>query len=1131
MSSTSNRHRARHRLEQSISLQTCFRRGSHVLRLVFLGGFLLALEARADTNAAFHGYYRFPAIHGDTVVFTAEGDLWRVGIQGGVAQRLTSHPGEESQAAISPDGRTIAFSAEYEGPQEVYTMPVDGGLPVRQTYEGESALVAGWSPDGKILYTTRHFSTLPDWQLAEADPNTGVTTPLPLSQASDGVFSPDGQTLFFTRQQFQGSHTKRYQGGTAQNLWKYEMNGAEAMPLSTNFPGTSKNPMWWNGHLYFISDRDGTMNLWSMNPAGGELQQLTKHHAWDAKNASLADGHIVYQDGADLYLYDITSGRDSLIPITLASDFDQEREKWIAKPMDYLTTAHLSPDGGRIALTARGQVFVAPAEPGRFVQASHDEGIRYRQAVFLPDGQSLLALSDATGELEFDQLPANGVGDSKPLTTDGQVFRSDPTPSPDGRWAAYQDKNQALWLLDLKSHESRQIAMSQNDVFGGLSWSPDSQWLAYVATADNLYTQIWLYQVAGKTNVALTSDRVNSYSPAWSADGKWIYFLSERHFESAVTSPWGAYEPEPFFNEPGQIYLASLVKGGRSPFAPADELHAGKSETDPVPDAEKKVAARDRLKKAAKSKKSKATNEVAGVVIDLDGLQSRIQQVPVPPGNYSSLAVGEKQLFWLANGIGSDAKTNLLTLTITNQEEKPDVFAADAGDYELSLDRKKIMVHKDDGFYVVDADAGAPAKLDQSVDLAGWTFSLKPRDEWREMFLESWRLMRDYFYDQHMNGVDWPAIRDKYLPLVARVTDRAELSDLIGEMVGELSALHIFVRGGDLRQGPEQIKPAGLGAWLVRDDAAGGYRINHIYQGDPDYPAKLSPLAQPGVELTNGEVIVAINGVLLAKTGHPSELLRNQAGKQVLLTAKSPGGAKPRDLIVKPISLSEEDDLRYGDWEYSRRLEVDKLGHGKIGYVHLRSMEEADIAAWTRQFYPVFNRAALIVDVRHNRGGDIDSWILEKLLRKAWFYWQGRVGNPTWNMQYAFRGHVVVLCDEHTASDGEAFSEGFKRLGLGKVIGTRTWGGEIWLSMDNWLVDKGIASAAEMGVYGPEGKEWLIEGHGVDPDLVVDNLPHATFEGQDAQLKAGIDYLQKELELHPVSNPPPHPPYPDKSYK
>jgi tricorn protease len=438
-------------------------------------------------------------------------------------------------------------------------------------------------------------------------------------------------------------------------------------------------------------------------------------------------------------------------------------------------------------------------------------------------------------------------------------------------------------------------------------------------------------------------------------------------------------------------------------------------------------------------------------------------------------------------------------------------------DYQLSDDGKKLLITKGDDLYVVAATA--EVKLEKSVDLKNWTFPVDPRQEWPQMFVESWRLMRDYFYDRNMHGVDWPGMRDKYLPLSARVTDRAELSDLIADMVGELSALHIFVAGGDYREGNDQIKTAGLGAVLVRDEAQGGYRVDHIYNSDPDYPDHWSPLARPTVNVAEGSVLTAINGVSALSVPDPSALLRNQADRQVLLSVKSSSTNMPKDVVVVPMSLEKEADLRYDDWEYSRRQKVEEWGKGDIGYVHLRAMGANDIAAWARNYYPVFNRKGLIIDVRHNRGGNIDSWILGKLLRKAWFYWQPRVGNPIWNMQYAFRGHMVALCDEATASDGEAFSEGFKRLGLGKVIGTRTWGGEIWLSFDNWLVDKGIASAAEVGVYGPEGK-WLIEGHGVDPDIVVDNLPHATFLGEDSQLKTAVAYLQDQIRIDPVPIPP-----------
>jgi tricorn protease len=1103
------------------------------LALALAFAVLLSAARAAETKDWVpQGYYRYPGLHSETIVFTAEGDLWRVPLQGGVAQRLTSHPGEESHAAISPDGKTIAFSAEYEGPTELYTMALDGSPPTRRTFEGNFVAVAGWTPEGKIIYGTRAFSTLPDWQLAIFDPEAGSSEPVPLSQASDGVFDPDGKVLFFTRQAFQGSSTKRYQGGTVQNLWRFERGAAEASALTADFAGTSKSPMFWEGRIYFITDRDGTMNIWSMNPTGSELRQHTSHRGWDVKGASLSDGRIVYQLGADLWLLDLTSKKDAVIPIILPSDFDQEREKWVKNPSEYLTTVHISPNGDRLVLTARGQVFVAPAKQGRFVEATRQRPARYRAGRFMPDGKSLVALSDESGELEFEKLPANGVGKPETLTHDGKVFRFDGLPSPDGKWLAFQDKNQQLWLANLENQESRTIATNNAGQFGDLRWSPDSQWLAYVARADNEYAQIQLYHLTNSVTTALTSDRVNSFSPAWSPDGKWVYFLSDRRLETVVPSPWGPRAPEPFFYEPVKVYLVSLLRDGRSPFEPDDELHA--KADDKAEKSEKKKDSESKNKtEVEKDKDGTAkpteTNTPPAIVIDLEGIEARVQPVPVPPGEYGDLTVSSNNLFWVANAIGSSAKSNLMVLKITNEDPKPKVLVEDLQTYELCQDTRKLLIQHKGDFYIVDSTESAPLKLEKSVDLKGWTFSVNPHVERHQMFLEAWRLMRDFFYDTAMHGTDWKGIRDKYLPLVERVRDRAELSDLVADMVGELSALHIFVVGGDFREGPDQVRPAGLGATMKWDERQHGYRIEHIYATDPDYPERLSPLARQGVKIEQGDVIQAINGVPLSAGLQPGAPLRNQAGKQVLLKVVTPGTDAPRDVVVTANSLERERELRYDDWEFSRRKMVEEFGKGELGYVHLRAMGSRDIAQWARDYYPVFNRKGLIVDVRHNGGGNIDSWVLEKLLRKAWFFWQPRVGNPTWNMQYAFRGHVVVLCDEHTGSDGEAFTEGFKRFKLGKVIGTRTWGGEIWLSFDNWLVDKGIASAAEYGVYGPEGK-WLIEGHGVDPDLVVDNLPHATFLGEDAQLKAAISELQERIRAEPIPSHP-APPYPNKAFK
>ena len=1090
-------------------------------RRLFILFLLLPCALRAEEIL---GYYRFPAIHGDTVVFAAEGDLWRVGRQGGVATRLTTHPGEESRPAISPDGRTIAFSATYEGPNEVYTMPIDGGLPVRRTFEGESAKVVGWTPDGEILYSTGHYSGLPNVELARLDPATGRRSLVPLAQASDGSYTPDGKTLFFTRFAFQGSHTKRYRGGTAQSLWRFRETEAEAAPLTADFPGTSKEPMVWNGRVFFISDRDGTMNLWSMDEQGKGLRQHTFHRGWDVTSPGLSEGRIVYQLGADLRIFDVAANQDAPLPIRLVSDFDQMRESWVKKPMDFLTAADLSPKGDRIVVTARGQVFVVPVKKERIAEVTRRPGVRYREARFLPDGKSVLALSDESGEVELWKFPANGVGKPEQLTTDGKVLRWEAVPSPDGHWIAHHDKDQQLWLLDARTRKQTRIGTSADGEFQDLAWSPDSHWLAWSVQGPNSFNRIFLYRIETGATVPLTTDRYNNWSPAWSRDGKWIYFLSDRSLKTLVHSPWGPRQPDPFLTATTQIFAIALKKDARSPFQPPDELHPPKQE-----DEQEAEEDSDNKKDEKAVGKEDEEKSLPRVEIDLDGLQTRLFEIPVPPGNYESLAINEERLFWLSAEPGVDEDTtSLVTVPFDPEKTEPATVAEDIDDFRLSGDGRKLLVAKEDELYVFDAGEEKPEDLEKAkVDLSGWSFALDPREQWQQMFREAWRLERDYFYDPKMHGVDWTAMLEKYRPLSLRVTSRGELDDLLAQMVSELSALHTFVYGGEHRKGEDEIEVASLGALLLRDEAAGGWRVERLYRSDPDVPADAGPLAAPGVEVGEGDVIESINGVATLPAPDPGLLLRNQAEKQVLLGIKDGKTKKSRDVVVTPISPEKAADLRYGDWEYTRRLAVEEKAKGEIGYVHLRAMNGDDYTHWARDFYPVYNRQGLIIDVRNNEGGSIESWLLAKLLRKAWFWWQPRLGDPWQNMPYAFRGHVAVLVNESTSSDGEAFAEGVKRLGLGKVIGIRTWGGEIWLTSSNVLVDKGIATAAEFGVYGPEGA-WLIEGHGVDPDVVVDDLPHATFEGGDAQLDAAIRYLQEKIKAEPVPALK-APPYPNKA--
>lgn len=1066
------------------------------------------------------GYYRQPAISKDTLVFVAEGDLWKAPLAGGKASRLTTHASDEQMPAISPDGKSVAFVGSYEGPSEVYVMPLTGGAPKRLTWDGARISFVGWTPSGDVMFSTDADATKPAQQLVVMDTAGKRRARVPLAQAADGCYS-DVQTLYFTRLPFQGSHTKRYKGGTAQNIWTFRDGNEEAKPLTANYTGTSKNPMFWRERIYFLTDRDGTMNVWSMNPEGINLIQHTKHKGWDAAGASLADGKIAYQLGADIHIYDIVADKDQKIPLQLDSDYDQTRERWIKSPVDYLSAAHISNDGSKVALTARGRVFAAPAKTGRFVEATRMDGVRYRDARFFPDGKSMLVLSDESGEVELWKLNPTGNGVGERLTTDGDVLRWDAVISPDGKFIAHHDKNQRLFVYDVEAKRNLKFDETKIDEFEGLTWSPDSKWLAYVVPGENLFRRIRVYNVADKKGEFVTTDRYDSYSPAWSPDGKWLYFLSDRNLQTMVPSPWGTYQPEPFLSRKTRIYQIALVDGLRSPFTPPDELQDEKKE--PAKKDEKKDEKKDGDKKDSGKKepdKKEPEKKAALVRIDFDGITSRLFEVPLPAGNYRDLTVNDKALFYVSSPVG-EIGNNLMGVAIGHENNDAKQVVAGVRMYEMSGDGKKLLIRKGDTLSVIDANA-APADLaKKDVDLSNWSLSIVPREEWRQMFAEAWRLERDYFYDRGMHGVDWPAVRKKYEPLVDRVSSRTELSDLIAQMVSELSALHIFVRDADARKGDDNIAVSNLGARLVRDENAGGYRVEHIYKSDPDEPNLTSPLAKPDVKVKVGDIITMVNGTGTLTVPDIGQLLRRKAGQQVLLSVKTGQDGKSRDVIVKPIATSAASDLRYHEWEYTRRLEVESQSNSQIGYVHLRAMGGGNFTEFAKNFYPVFTRQGLIIDVRHNRGGNIDSWIISRLMRKAWFYWNQRVGQkPLWNMQYAFRGHIVVLCDEWTASDGEAFCEGIKRLKLGTVIGARTWGGEIWLSANNFLVDRGIATSAEFGVYGPEGA-WLIEGHGVDPDIVVDNLPHATFKGKDAQLEAAIKYLQKQIKEMPIETPPP----------
>ncbi|HNX65500.1 MAG TPA: S41 family peptidase [Bacteroidales bacterium] len=1085
-----------------------FKSVSFILFLMLCGQSVMAQQK---------GYYRFPTIHGNDVVFTAEGDLWKFNLLTNVSVRLTTGHGVESNASFSPDGSMIAFNGQYEGPTEVYVMPSGGGTPKRLSYEEGNPIVYGWTPDGRVLYSTSAYSTLPNAQLVKVNPADRSTEIVPLAQADQGTITSDGE-MVFTRLRDQGSHTKRYKGGTAQNLWKFDGTN-EAVAITPDYPGTSKNPMFYNGRIYFLTDRDGTMNIWSMKSDGSDLKQHTKSVGWDLEDADLSDGKIVCQQGADIMLYDIASDKSGILDVNLISDFDQKRIQWINDPKSKISNADLSYKGDQVVLTSRGRVFTTPADGGRWSEVTRKYGIRYKDATYFNKENELLMLSDESGEFEIWKADNYGFTSPAQVTSGSKNIIQDFQASPDGNYIVYSEKDNRLLLWSKEKKSSTLIAENAFGFSGPYSWSPDSHWFAYNDASASQISFIKIYNVKTGSSYKVTDDRLESIMPRFSNDGKWLYFISERTFDNSVGSPWGRRQPEPYYQNAAKIYALALDPKAVFPFIEQNELTAQKDET--VKPADEKDA------KADKKKTDKTKPDIKPELItDPENIASRLYEVPMKSGNIGNLAVNDEWLYWTEYD-PTTYSASLNALKISNKKDNEVVnIAQGIFGFTLSGDGKKLLIRDKNGISVLNADGSKPDAKRNSVDLAKWAFTIDPVEDWKQMFTDAWRMERDYFYDRKMHGVDWQGIYDRYRPLVDRVTDRYELDDVLAQMISELSALHMFVYGGDKRTSDDKISNGYLGALLSRNETRGGFVIDHIYRSDPDYPSDLSPLARPGVKINEGDVILAVNGVNTLDYASINEMLVNKADVQVRLKLKDARGTVYEE-VVKPLNAGSFSNLRYSEWEYTRRKEVDNSAGGKIGYLHLRAMGGNDYDDFVKGFYPSIGKEGLIIDVRHNRGGNIDSWILEKLMRKAWFYWAPRVGSSTPNMQYAFNGYIVVLTDENTASDGEAFSEGFRRLGLGKLVGTRTWGGEIWLSSGNRLVDGGVATAAETGVYSPEG-EWLIEGWGVEPDMVVDNKPHESFKGKDAQLEAAIAYLNKLINEKPVTTPLP-PKYPDKS--
>ncbi|WP_137226389.1 S41 family peptidase [Shewanella sp. MEBiC00475] len=1062
----------------------------------------LACSSMIFANASNQGYYRAPALHDQTLVFTAEGDLWTTELSQNnnqtKASRLTSLAAEEMDATISKDGKWVAYTANYEGATEVYVMPIQGGVAKRVSFENSRVRLQGWTASGEVLYSTDNaFGPANFWVLKTVNPQTLNITNLPLADAVEGTIDDKGEYVYFTQfgLQVSGDNVKVYRGGAKGEIWRYKLGSKkEAQQLTATHQGSVKQPMLWNNRVYFVSDQSGNDNIWSMTVDGKDVKQHTQYTDWQVRDAQLNHDRIVFQQGADIKLLNLDNLLESTLDIELTSDFAHRREQWVNDPMDYATSTVFAPQGDNVVITARSHVAIASNDGRRLVQINSPADSRVRDALLSDDGKWVYGISDASGEQEIWQYPADGSAGAKQLTKDGNTLRTSLSLSPNGRYLVHDDYMGNVWLLDLTRNDNQKIIKNGEGLgpYQDINWSGDSQFIALTkAEVGKQRPQIVLYSINDSKAQTVTTDKYESFSPSFSPDGKWLYFLSNREFKANPGSPWGDRNMGPIFDKRTQIFALALNAKASFPFAKPTELTINKD-----------------VKKADE----KDSDSVNKIKVDWDGLNQRLWQVPVDAGNYNSLTVAKDKLYLLDS---NQQSSELKLVKFEPISPKVESFSEDVGQYSLSKDGSKLMLRKKSdpkNIMIVAAGDKLPSDISQAkVSTNQWQLSISPPQEWQQIFEDAWLMHRDSFFDPKMRGVDWQAAKAKYQPLVDRLTDRNELNDIFMQMMGELNSLHSQVRGGDIIRDTDAAKAAALGARLTQTDK--GVIVSHIYQTDAELPLSVSPLARIEVNAKDGDVIKTINGKNVTNIAEVTQLLRNQGNKQVLLGLQR--GKTHINTIVTPHDIGTDAKLRYLDWVEHNGDKVAKASKGNIGYLHLYAMGSGDIESFAREFYTNYDKDGLIIDVRRNRGGNIDSWIIEKLLRRAWAFWQPTHGSTNANMQQTFRGHLVVLADQMTYSDGETFSAGIRALNIAPIIGKQTAGAGVWLSGRNSVTDKGMARVAEYPQYAIDGR-WVVEGHGVEPDIEVDNLPYATFSGKDAQLEAAINYLKDELVQQPI---------------
>jgi len=1105
-----------------------------VLRRVALLALVVVVPATAQTKLL-----RFPDIHGDKVVFTYAGDLWTAPVTGGTAVRLTAHPGLELFAKFSPDGQWIAFTGQYDGDEQVYVIPAVGGVPRQLTFYptrgplpprwGYDDQVYGWTPDGKSVV----FRSLRDgWDLGEGRlftvPATGgLPVALPMPQSGAGDLSPDGRQIAYSPLFRDFRAWKRYQGGWAEDLWVFDLASHEAHNI-TNNPFTDRDPMWIGDRVYFASDRSGTLNLYTVKPDGSDLQQLTHSTTWDLRwPSSDHQSRIVYELDGELHVFNVRDGSDRKLDIFVPDDqlAARPRHQSVA---GFVEDWALSPDGARAVFVARGDLFTVPAEHGYTRVLTHSSNAHDKAARWSPDGRRIAFISDMSGEEELYLIDQDGRGAPERLTTNGDMMRYPPVWSPDNQRLAFSDKAGRLWVLQISNKVMTQVARDSGGYVGDQSWSADGRWLAFSMSHNSGFNSIWIWGVGESAPRQVTGALNTAYNPVFDPSGKYLFFLSDREYHPQISSlEWNFAG-----NRTTGIFALALRKDVPSPFPPqSDEVKpdttaAAAAAAATAAEAARAAPAPRGRRPAADTAKTPPKVAPTPVTIDFDGLADRVTPVPVPADNIGGLAAVKGNLLYVkrpANYYGRDPGAGA-SLVIFNLEERKATTLADSIDgYALSAGGTKVLVHQGGVYNLYDVDPKA-ASSKKTMSTAGLQADIVPQQEWAEIFEEVWRRFRDFFYVPNMNGYDWKALHDRYRPLLQYVGHRTDLDYVLQEMISELSNSHTYISGGD-REIPDRPQVALPGARFALDSASGRYRIASIFRGDNAEAQYRSPLTDVGVDARVGDYVMAIDGEDLKAPDNPYRLLRYKADRPVTLTLNTrPVADGARQVTYRPIT--SETELVYYNWVANNWHRVDSMTQGRVGYLHLPDMGSDGINEFIKWFYPQIRKEGLIIDDRSNGGGNISAMVIERLSRKLLA--TGFSRNSDYTSTYpdgpTFYGSLVALLNETSASDGDIFPAMFRQAGLGPLIGKRSWGGVIGITDHGPLIDGGNVNVPEFGFANVDG-QWIIEGHGVDPDIEVENDPLSVINGRDPQLERAVAEVLREMQEHPRHLPPkPAPP-------